>query len=149
MKDDRLRIPCDQNYINALGLAAFTFARLEWDAVWCCERIKPNSINFLSDKTAGGIAKKLISLAETVPASSDKQKLVNASAKFQKLVETRNAIVHANPGTDTDGGQKLFRNGKAWSVDDLNTASDSFTECSMELNAMLHGFLKNENQKTT
>ena len=44
MKDDRLRIPVEREYVSALGLAVFAFARLEWVAVCFCERIKPGSI---------------------------------------------------------------------------------------------------------
>ena len=44
MKDDRLRIPVAADYAAAIGLAAYVFACLEWDAVWCCERIKPDYI---------------------------------------------------------------------------------------------------------
>lgn len=47
MKDDRLRVPVDHGYIEALGRAAYVFATLEWDAVWCCERMQSNYIQKL------------------------------------------------------------------------------------------------------
>jgi hypothetical protein len=47
MKDDRLRVPVEPDYVSALGLAVFVFAKLEWAAICCCERIKPGSINDL------------------------------------------------------------------------------------------------------
>ena len=38
-KDDRLRVTLDDPYAHALGLALFCFARMEWDAIYCCEKI--------------------------------------------------------------------------------------------------------------
>jgi hypothetical protein len=34
------RHPLDPEYSQALGEAVYTFSRLEWNAVWICERIK-------------------------------------------------------------------------------------------------------------
>lgn len=39
MANERLLIPQDADYFHALGLAIVAFARLEWNAVWCCERL--------------------------------------------------------------------------------------------------------------
>jgi hypothetical protein len=141
MQNDRFRVPVEAAYTSAIGLAVYAFARLEWDAVWCCERISPNSINKLADRTAGGVANKLIELAGTLAASPQRIKLVQASAEFKELVETRNKLVHAKPGTDSDGGQRLFRDGQPWTVEMIDVAADAFTACSGRLNALLHGFL--------
>jgi len=45
VKDDRLSCPVEKEYVKAIGLAAYTFARLEWQVVWCMEKIKPESIH--------------------------------------------------------------------------------------------------------
>jgi hypothetical protein len=45
--NDRMRIPQDSAYFHAIGLAAVAFARLEWDAVWCCERLQAGYITTL------------------------------------------------------------------------------------------------------
>lgn len=141
-KNERLKIPCETQYVAALGLTAYAFARLEWNAVWCCERIQPGIIRELSEKTAGGIAKKLISLATALLPSSNKDQLLMVANEFQELVKTRNAILHGKPGTAKDGGQRLFRNGKVWTREDFDDASDKFTACSMRLNSFLYGFLE-------
>src|SRR5260370_10393113 len=100
MKGDRLRIPVEPAYVSALGLAIFAFARLEWAAVCCCERIEPNSIHALpkNKKMAGGIAKKLMPLAPPPSASSGQIGLRAAPAQFQPLWQARNDIFHAHPG---------------------------------------------------
>ena len=40
MKDERLRVPIDDAYLHAAGLATICFARLEWNAAWCCEKMR-------------------------------------------------------------------------------------------------------------
>lgn len=142
MKDDRLRVAVSPEYLSAIGIAMFCFAELEWNAVWCCERIKTGSLSELSKETAGGIAKTLIAITATLAASPDKERLSGLATRFSDLVETRNAILHAEPGTETDGAQRLFRNDIPWTPDTLNDAADAFTECSIELNGCLYGFLK-------
>jgi hypothetical protein len=141
MKDDRLRVPVEANYVHAIGLATFAFTRLEWDAVWCCERIAPGVIHSLADRTAGSVAKKLVELAEGRSANVTDD-LLDASKKFEELVRLRNGLVHAKPGTDHDQGQRLFRDGEAWTIDAINDAADAFTECSLRLNAILYSSLK-------
>lgn len=141
MKDDRLRVSVEDAYVHALGLATYCFAMLEWNAVWCCEKIVTGSINSLADKTAGNIARQFIKIVTAMPPSADQAALHAAATDFKALVETRNGIMHGKPGTDVDGGQRLFRDGIAWTADSLNDAADRFTECSSRLNAMLYGFL--------
>jgi hypothetical protein len=140
VKDDRLRIPIDPSYIASLGLATYAFAELEWSAVWCCERMCPGIVNSLDDKTAGGVAKKLVELA-TLRHATVNDDLLPAAKEFQGLVLARNALMHAKPGTDTDDEQRLFRNGHPWKIERINDLADEFTACSIRLNDLLHGVL--------
>jgi hypothetical protein len=141
MINDRLRVAVDQDYVSAIGLATYCFALLEWNAVWCCEKIAPGSIQSLSDRTAGRIATALVNQAAAMPASPDQSALHVAAKDFKSLVEVRNGIMHGKPGTAADGEQRLFRNGTSWTVNSLRDAADKFTECSSRLNDMLYGFL--------
>ena len=141
MKNDRLRVPVEDVYVHAIGLATYAFATLEWNAVWCCEHIAPGAINSLPDKTAGAIANRLVKLTEGMPASAEQADLLTAAKNFEACVEARNGLMHGKPGTDTDGGQRLFRHGTAWSVEMINDAADRFTACSGRLNGFLYGFL--------
>lgn len=141
MKDDRLRVPVEDVYVHAIGLATYAFATLEWSAVWCCERIAPGAINSLPNKTAGAIAKQFVKFAEGMSVSKDQADLLAAAKDFEVLVEDRNGLMHGKPGTDNDGGQRLFRHGTAWSVEMINDAADRFAACSIRLNSFLYGFL--------
>lgn len=139
--DERLRIPHEGLYVEALGLAAFAFARCEWNAVWCCQQLQPGYITSVGRKTAGHIAGDLIKLAASASNPAWADELRNAAAEFKGVVDVRNALMHANPGTDIDGGQRLFRDGKPWQLSDINDAADQFTRCSLSLNAILHTHL--------
>lgn len=67
MNDERLTIPIDDAYVHAVGLATICFARLEWNAVWCCEKMHVGYVHTVATKTAGQIANDLLSLAWAHP----------------------------------------------------------------------------------
>lgn len=142
MENARLRQPLDPEYSQALGEAVYTFSILEWNVVWICERIKPGALAALSPKTAGTIAKRFITLAESLSDSEDKTKLLHAALRFDELVEQRNGLVHGRPGMDVaDGLSKLFRAGELWTVEKIRHTADEFSQCAITLNEYFHGFL--------
>jgi uncharacterized membrane protein len=149
LSNDRLLIPVDADYLHAIGMAVYTFATLEWDAVWCCLRLDPASLPNLAKMTAGQITSDLVRLAATRPTSAEADELRAAAAECKRLVDVRNAIIHANPGTAPDGAQRLFRQGTNWSIAALNDASDEFTRCASRLNAILYGYLKDPSDEGT
>lgn len=134
MNGARLRVTLEPDYAAALGLALYCFATLEWNAVWCCERMEARSIEALEDRTAGRVADTLIHLSGRLPASADQADLNEAAERFRTLVATRNNLVHAKPGTDQHGKQALFRHGDQWTEAELADVADQFTACSMRLN---------------
>ncbi|WP_124077004.1 hypothetical protein [Burkholderia gladioli] len=99
MRGDRFRVPVETTYVAELGLAAYAFARLEWSAVWCCERMEAGCIERIAERTAGKIAGHFKRLAE---ANGDAA-IIAASQRFDELVQRRNDLLHAKPGTDSDG----------------------------------------------
>lgn len=148
MPAERLLVPIDADYTSALGLAVYCFASLEWNAVWCCERIDPGSINGLEDRTAGRVADTLVHLVARLDDSDDRTKLERAAANFRDLVATRNNLVHSKPGTAFDGSQGLFRHGDHWTIAELERTADAFTRCSLKLNHALHGLLNSSGEAT-
>lgn len=134
MTDDRLRVSVEKSYAESVGLAVFCFAGLEWNVVWSCERLSPGIINSLADETAGSIAKQFTKLIAAVIDPHVNNRLSPLASRFEELVKVRNGLVHAIPATDTDGGQRIFRNGVPWTIETMNKAADDFTACSIELN---------------
>lgn len=83
MKDDRLRVPIDDPYLISLGRATYVFATLEWNAVWCAERLAPGFINDLKKKTAGKIASDLLALINRIVDPTVKAACEPPARRFQ------------------------------------------------------------------
>ncbi|WP_292288820.1 hypothetical protein [Marivita sp.] len=143
MSDDRLRVPQDPDYFHAIGLAAVAFARLEWDAVWCCHRLQNDYIQTIEAKrkTAGNIARDLGCLFLRISDQSLRAKAVPFADEFKLIVADRNALMHGKPGTGNDGEQRLFRHGDEWTIIDINEFSDRCVRAGGRLNALLYNEL--------
>ena len=142
-QNDRLRSPVRPDYVDALGRAVYTFVTCEWQVVWCCEQIKPGSLNRIvgEELTAGTIAKRFIDTCRNMPKSKEREELTRAALRFSELVVKRNKILHGKPCTGPNGEARLSGNGVI-EISDLEIAADEFVDCSSELNALFYGFLK-------
>lgn len=143
MIDDRLRVPQDPEYFNAVGLAVVAFARLEWNAVWCCHRLRPNYIATIepAKKTAGVIGKDLKSLFLRITDETIREKAVRFADEFRGIVTDRNALMHGKPATAVNGAQMLFWNGNELSISMVDEFSDRCVIAGRNLNAFLHNEL--------
>ena len=143
MRNDRLCIPQDPSYFQAIGLAAVAFARLEWDAVWCCERLKPGYINTIEPrrKTAGKIAEDLKHLFGRVSDNNLNSIIMPFATEFDAIVRERNGLLHGKPGTAPNGDQRLFRHGIEWTVNAVDEFSDRCVRAAKPLNALLYDVL--------
>ena len=142
--NDRLRIPQDGEYFKAIGMAAIAFARLEWDAVWCCERLQPGYINTIEvqKKTAGKIGNDLRTLFSRVADVAFRSRIEPFADEFREVVEQRNQLLHGKPGTAPNGDQRLFSGGFEWSIDAVNAFSDRCVKAGEPLNTLLYDELK-------
>ncbi|MFZ3531759.1 hypothetical protein LCA30_21665 [Vibrio harveyi] len=144
MKGDRFKCPVDQEYIVALGRATYTFAYLEWQVVWCMEKLRPGFIYSLKTKskklTAGMIAKKFKEAVRCMEKSDEREQLAFLANKFLGLVEVRNNIMHGKPCTSSRNQQRLSGR-EVIEVCDLEDAADEFIECNSQLNKLYYEFL--------
>ncbi|MEM9505988.1 MAG: hypothetical protein AAGA01_18785 [Cyanobacteria bacterium P01_E01_bin.43] len=145
MPKDRLCIPVDEQYVSALGLATYAFARCEWQVVWCCEKIKPGSVGKIvaNEMTAGKIGQYFANLVRNMPKSSGRDDLAEAAEEFNRLVLERNRIIHGKPCTSSEGQQRLSSNGII-EISNLEEAADAFAACGGKLNSIFYGFLKQD-----
>ena len=145
MTGERLRIPQDHDYFHAIGLAAVAFARLEWDAVWCCERLEAGYINTIEPrrKTAGRIGQDMAALFLRVPDETLRLRIHLYAVEFCSIVEERNGLLHGKPGTAQNGDQRLFRHGSEWTIVAVNEFADRCGRAGLHLNALLHADLGN------
>jgi hypothetical protein len=135
MKNDRLRVQLDGAYAEAIGRAVFVFARLEWDAIWICEKLDPGYINNLGTKTAGRIANDLTRLTTMLPTGA---RFAPHCAEFKRLVDIRNKLLHGKPGTAVNGDQNLIDRGVPWTIEKINDAADEFSTAQIDLNPLMH-----------
>lgn len=148
-KDDRLRVPVEEDYITALGLASYCYARLEWDAIYVIQRIgenghNPKAANYidkLGKKTGGTIAQDLLKFVNGIVHPVMKNNIEPHALEYGRVVTRRNDLLHAIPGTIEGGGQRLVRHGTPWSVEDMENIADEFTACSSALNNLYHNVL--------
>ena len=140
MADERLRIPVDDPYLTALGRCLFIFAELEWNAVWCGEKIAPGFLDAARAKTAGQIGADLEPRAAALSPGKVRTDCVQAAQEFRRLVGVRNGIMHAQP-CHAAGDERLVRDGNVWAIPALEEAADEFARCSIELNDLYHHWL--------
>ena len=141
MADERLKIIVDDPYLLALGRTLFVFSGLEWNVVWCCERLRPGYIETVDRKTAGAIATEFVEGAANVGPGRVADRLRAAAADFRRLVVVRNDIMHAQPCHAPTGEERLQRRGELWTIEELERAADQFAICSIELNDLFHHWL--------
>lgn len=120
-----------------------SFARLEWDAVWCCHRLQDGYIQTIEPKrkTAGKIANDLGCLFLRISDQSLRAKAVPFADEFKLIVADRNALMHGKPGTGNDEKQRLFRHGDEWTIIDINDFSDRCVRAGECLNDLLYNEL--------
>ncbi len=142
-KDARLRQAVKADYLTALGMAAWSFASCEWQVCWCCEKIKPGSLQKIvgDELTAGKIAKHFKDLTRNMPKSAEREHLKELAGEFATLVTTRNNILHGKPCTGPNGESRLS-GANVIEIPDLEAAADDFAQCCNELNRMFYGFFK-------
>jgi hypothetical protein len=88
---------------------------------------------------AGTIAQKLKSVANALPSSFDTQEWQDAADNFFDLVTLeRNRLIHAKPGTNATGQQRLFYFGFEWTPQRIDDVADRFSNCATRLNAMMY-----------
>jgi len=137
MKDDRLRVPVEAAYLAVLGMATYCFAYMEWNAVYCGEKLSPGYVNTVAKKTAGDIARDVAGFAKLITNHHKRARYEAAADEFRRLVKRRNDLVHANPAT-VGNDQRLVRHGTPWQPNEIDDLADEFTACSMELNELFH-----------
>ena len=115
------------------------FAKLEWNAVWCCERLDASYIKTkLRRKTAKHIGQDLKALFSRVSDSSLRSRIEPLAVEFLAIVDDRNGLLHGRPGTTPNGDQRLFRHGAEWTIGAVETFSDRCVRATRPRNALLY-----------
>jgi hypothetical protein len=140
MEGHRLRQPGEAAYLSEIGRTIWVFSILEWNAVWCCERLQPDCLPEISARTAGVVATRLRTLSRALPLSLERDELIADAEELVALVHQRNRLIHGRPCT-SDGEARLSGGDFIWTAKRLQDAADAFSACSAKLNGHLHGWL--------
>jgi len=143
VSEERHRVVLDPAYAAALGQALYCFALCEWNAVYCIQKRQPSYVTDAFRPTqstmAGTVAAKLLSISKTLLDASEKLEWERAAQLFVDLVKTeRNHLMHAKPGTNSDGEQRLFYFEHEWTIERVQEVADKFANCGMTLNDLFH-----------
>jgi hypothetical protein len=135
------KIPVAEEYVAALGRAAYNFSYLEWGIVWLTETLSPDFLKRVGGMTAGMIAREFEILAAAC-SEPDASELQSLAAVFKMLVLDRNALFHGVPYTAADGEQRLRHIGPAgrrdWSVENICDAARRFEDAAIHATKLLH-----------
>ena len=143
MTEQSERIPVAEDYLRALGRAAYNFAYLEWGVIWLTETLQSGFLKKASTMTAGQIAncfsKAVEILDDTEP---DKVPLRSLATDFVQIVADRNSLMHGNPHTAQTGEQRLLYDGRHgrrdWTIGSITQFSSRAATASVEAGVMLH-----------
>ncbi|MDO9078376.1 MAG: hypothetical protein Q7U72_13135 [Brevundimonas sp.] len=145
--DYQPRIPVADDYLAALGRAAYNFTYLEWCVIWTAEDLSPGFLTEAAALTAGQIADRLTHFVHKLDAAHPaKGRLLPAAAAFKTQTVTRNQLLHSNPHTAAGGEQRLSYSGKAgrkdWPRADILAAAQEFELLAIEINDVFHGVIR-------
>ena len=101
---------------------------MEWDAVSCCERMRPGCISVVFSKTAGNIAKSLVELAGQQASPAE---ILAPAREFERLVQIRNKLLHGKPIAGKNGAGSLHSGPTGWTITSINDVADDFVVCSI------------------
>jgi hypothetical protein len=147
------RVPFDPQYVARVGAAVYVFAYYEWAIIYLIEQFDSGFVkHYCRGKlpmTSGKVRKKFESLLSSATTSYDKISRVELEAcctRFARLVEMRNALIHAHPITDADGSQVLSYQGNPdkplpdikWPTVEVEAILGEFDAAACEANELLH-----------
>lgn len=107
------RVPVDDAYVALVGKAVYVFAYYEWAIICIVEILRAGFVGDYSrgkPMTSGNVKDQFQSAIYDLPADFRKVSEVDLQRicdEFERLIVTRNALIHAHPVTDFDRAQIL------------------------------------------
>jgi hypothetical protein len=152
----KTRVPYDSQYTALVGTAVYVFAYYEWAVIYLVEQYKPGFVSRYcrgAPMTSGGVKKELEAILrdpQTTYTHAAKASLEACFQEFARLIDKRNALIHAHPITDRDGSQILNYQARMdrplpdmkWPVAEVEAAIAEFDAAACAANELLHRHLK-------
>ena len=149
------RVPHDPVYTALLGTAVYLFAYYEWAVIYLIQQFKPGFVSRYcrgAPMTSGQVKAELLAILNDPSVSYtvvSKAEIQACHDEFARLIDKRNALIHAHPITDHDGSQILNYQTKPdrslpdmkWPVSEIETTIQEFDEAACSTNTLLHRLL--------
>lgn len=154
-----LRVPYDQQYAARLGAAVYVFAWYEWAVIHLIEQFETGFLaQYCRGKpmTSGNVKGKLDALLDSPTTSYEivsRLELEDCCRRFERLIQKRNALIHAHPMTDVDGSQVLSYQSSLdralpdmnWPLSEVDAVHAEFDAAGCATNELLQRFLSHSN----
>ena len=152
----RTRVPYDPNYTALVGTAVYVFAYYEWEVIYLIQQFKPGFVERYcrgAPMPSGGVKKELEAVLKDsgiAYTAVTRLELQACFDEFARLIEKRNALIHAHPITDYDGSQILNYQAKVdrplpdmkWPVAEVEAIVREFDAAACIANDLLHRLLR-------
>ncbi len=149
------RVPHDPDYVALVGTAVYVFAYYEWALIYLVEQYKPGFVHRYSrgkPLTSGQVMEelqKILADSQTSYAKVGRAQLEECVEEFARLINRRNALIHAHPITDSDGSQILSYQTSIsrplpdikWPSTEVSAAIAEFDRAACAANDLLHRHL--------
>lgn len=147
-----IRTPYDPDYTALLGTAVYVFAYYEWAVIYLIQQYSPGFVHRYcrgAPMPSGQVRaelEKIMSDPTISYTAVSRDELQICHDRFAALIERRNALIHAHPITDADGGQILYRQARLdrplpdmkWSRENVQQAIREFDAAACEASELLH-----------
>ena len=149
------RVPFDPEYTALVGRAVYVFAYYEWAVIYLIEQFRPGFVHRYSrgaPMTSGRVREELKAILgdpTTTYTEVSSTELAASCSRFARLIEKRNALIHAHPITDSDGAQVLYRQASLdrpmpdikWPAASVREVLQEFDDAACKTNELLHRLL--------
>ena len=137
------RVPFDADYVTLLGTAVYLFSYYEWAIIYVVERLEPGFAPEYCRKhrrgmTSGDVSKRFMQAVKryTGDKGVETTELKFCGLTFDRLVQKRNALIHAHPITAGGGAQILnYQASPAKQISDMKWEVASLEEFIREVDA--------------
>jgi hypothetical protein len=151
----RTRVPHDPKYTALVGTAVYVFSYYEWAIIYLIQQYKSGFVSRYcrgAPMTSGGVKKELegiLSDQQTNYVHATRTDIEACVLEFARLIDKRNALIHAHPITDQNGSQILNYQARVdhplpdmkWPVAELEAAISEFDDAACRANELLHRHL--------
>jgi hypothetical protein len=146
------RVQHDPAYTALIGAAVYVFAYYEWAVIYLIRQFKPGFVARYSrgaPMTSGRVKAGLSSILNDPTVSYtevSKSEMQACHDEFSRLIDERNALIHAHPITDKDGSQILNYQTRPdrslpdmkWPASEVEMTIQEFDAAACSANALLH-----------